>query len=70
MAEAKKKTPRRYVNARDAAALLGISEKALRIKVQKREVPFYKPNKLLRFDPDELLAFWEKYYVPAKEPSL
>lgn len=67
MPEAKKRTPKSYVSLKEAAKLLGITEKALRHKVQKREVPFYKPKKMLRFDPDELLELWAKHYVPAKE---
>lgn len=63
----KRKTPKSYVNVEEAAKLLGVTVNAIRSMVQKRQIPFYKPNKNLRFDPDELLECWAKSYVPATE---
>ncbi len=40
----------RYLTLRDAAAYLSLTEKALRHRVDRREVPFCRLGKSLRFD--------------------
>lgn len=48
-------TGRRLVDAAEAAAYLGLTEVALRSKVQRREVPFVRVSKRqLRFDVRQL----------------
>ena len=53
----------RYLMFPAAAEYLGMSEKALRSRVQRRTIPFIKNGKIVRFDIKELDRFFANYRV-------
>jgi excisionase family DNA binding protein len=48
-----------------AAGRLGITERHLRELIYRREVPYVKVGRLVRFDPTDLAAWLEARKVPA-----
>lgn len=55
-------TPR-YLNVEAAAAYLGDTEWALRHKVQRREIPFIKDGRRIKFDRHDLDAHMARHRV-------
>jgi excisionase family DNA binding protein len=51
---------------REAASYLGVTERRMRRAVERREVPFTKIGKLVRFRQADLDKFIEANLVPAK----
>lgn len=64
---AKRPTPSKLITKEQAAELTGFSPEALHQKAIRREIPFYRVGRLIRFDPQELLESLAKNHVPAKE---
>ncbi len=58
----------RYLTLRDAAAYLSLTEKALRHRVDRREVPFCRLGKSLRFDRQALDRLMRQSAVDASAP--
>ena len=63
---AESKARRPWLRLAAAAEYLGISERSLERLVADRRITFYKPVRVLLFDPDDLDAFLEKERVPAE----
>lgn len=49
-----------WINTKSASKFLGISDNALRIRVYRRQVKFYKLNSQLRFKLDDLIKLFER----------
>lgn len=60
---------KKFITKEEAAALTGFTPIAIYRKTQKRQIPFYKVGRLIRFDPDELLEWAAKSHIPV-EPTL
>ncbi len=58
----------RYLTLRDAAAYLSLTEKALRHRVDRREVPFCRLGRSLRFDRQALDRLMRQSAVDASVP--
>lgn len=57
--------PSRYLDVSGTAAYCGITERQVRALVFRREIPFTKVGRLLRFDVRRLDAWLEANTVPA-----
>lgn len=55
----------RYLDVAGAATYLGIKERQVRSLVYRREIPFTKVGRLVRFDIQQLDAWLESNTVPA-----
>lgn len=49
-----------WLNSKEAAQLLSISENALRIMVHRRKIPVFKFGRRLRFRKTDCLALFQK----------
>lgn len=58
------------VNYREAAEILGLSERTLRNMVSKKKLPHYKLGKSVRFSVAKLEAWMEERAVPVIEKSV
>ncbi len=54
------KLPERVLTVKEAAERLGLTQKALRRKLDKKQVPYLKLGKLVRFDPEKLMQWANK----------
>lgn len=61
-----KRIPKKLITKEQAAELLGRSPIAIYRLVQKRKIPFYKPEGVICFDPVELLEWAAQYYNPVE----
>ena len=59
-------TSARYLDCRGVAALLAMTPAAVRQLVYRREIPFYKLGKRLRFREDDVRAWAEQGRVEAR----
>ena len=57
----------RLLNVKEAARFLGTTEKTLYAKIWRREIPFIKIGRSVRFDVKDLEALIERSRVEAQE---
>jgi len=58
----------RFMDVHDTARYLGMSEDALRYKLEARRLPFVKIGKTIRFDRTKLDAFLEQNTIEPIQP--
>jgi len=58
----------RLLNIAELAERLGVTERHVRRLVAERRIPFIKWGHLLRFDPDEIVAWLDRSRIPPREP--
>ena len=58
------KKPKKMLTVKACAAEIGYEEKALRMLIDRRAVPYYKVGRNVRLDPDAVLESLSENYVP------
>ena len=52
---------------KDVCRFLGVSKRWVHERTRRHEIPSYRCGTVLRFDPEEIRAWWAKFHHPPEE---